>query len=118
MSGSRVHPLQVVYLLRATQNVLDTEGWIKGKLHSMGGNEPEGHCLVGALYKASRDENMFYQITDVTLSTLSRTLFHIVGEHSGIGQWNDQKTTSRAMVDTLIETAIKEVMHYASEEDF
>lgn len=102
MSGSRVSPEAVVDLLNCTQEVLNRDGWIQGKLHS-----PEGHCLVGGLHTAAKENHVWYQTTGVALMALGNTLIHIRGPHSGVGQWNDLKSTSRADVDELLAETIE-----------
>jgi hypothetical protein len=114
MSGSRVNPQGMLFLLDATQNLLNTDGWIQGKLHNDGQDgKPIGHCLVGALHEAARREVVWYQTTEATLLALGRELTHTIGNHGGIGQWNDAKTTTHQDVDNLIKATKKRVNFYA-----
>lgn len=98
----------VTLILRHTQEVLNRDGWIQGNLHT-----PEGHCLVGAIHCAGRELEAYYKDLEVAQLVLRNTLTHLVGQHSGIGQWNDLKTTLRHHVDGLIEEAIERVEYYA-----
>lgn len=98
----------IVGILRQTQEVLNRDGWIQGNLHT-----PEGHCLIGGLFKASAELEVNYKDTEATNLVLRNTLTHMIGPHSGIGQWNDLKTTKRHQVDELIEEAIERTQYYA-----
>jgi len=106
MSG-KINRFGVVDVLRQTQVVLDRDGWIQGKLHSSPEDKVQGRCLVGALHTAAKDINTWYQNTEVALLALSNALTDQIGHHSGVGQWNDYKTTTRAHVDSLLSTAIE-----------
>jgi hypothetical protein len=100
----------VVGILRQTQEVLNRDGWIQGNLHS-----PEGHCLVGSIHVASAELEVNYKDTEAAQLVLRNTLTHLVGQHSGIGQWNDLKTTKREDVDRLIAESIGRVEYYAGD---
>lgn len=92
----------IVSLLKQTQKVLNEDGWIQGMLHS-----PEGHCLVGGLHLAAKQIDTKYEDTGKTLVLLGNTLTNMSGRHSGVGQWNDLKSTKRTHVDALIEESIE-----------